>query len=254
MAVLKFLGTAASAPTKRRDNTSFLFKHKNNSFLIDCPGSISHKLLKVKEDYRKINKVIITHHHPDHIYGIVSLIHTQMHFNKKVTIFSNNPSIKIIKHLIKLFKLTKPGFPKIEYINVFENEYFFSNQNLQIKAKKNVHIKESFGLLFSFQEKKLFYSSDTSFSAKMLKSIEGINYLIHDCTASGSTFRRNPQLYKMHTCSTQLADYLKNNSKVTLIPIHFFLIDKKEKEKIRKEFSLVKENIIWVHDYQKIRL
>lgn len=253
MATLKFLGTASSIPSKDRDNTSFIFKYKSNSFLIDCPGAISHKLLKTEEDFRKIKKLIITHHHPDHIYGIISLIHTQMHSNKKLFIFSNKPSIKIIKQLVKIFKLDRSGYPKIKYTDVFEKEFFFSQEGLKVKAVKNIHIEKSFGLLFFWQKKKLFYSSDTSFSQKMLKNTGKIDFLIHDCTASESYFQKYPKLYKMHTSSLQLAGYLKNKPETALIPIHFLLARKKEMSRIRKELSFLKKVVI-PEDYQTITI
>lgn len=253
MAVLKFLGTSASIPSAQRDNTSFFFSYNKTSFLIDCPGSISHKLLKAGEDYKKIKQVIITHHHPDHIYGIISLIHTQAYLNDRLNIFSTTSSIKIIKQLVKIFKLDRPGYPIIKYTDVLEKNYFFSNKGLKIKAVKNAHIKDSFGLYFKFGEKTLGYSSDTSFSKKLLKNFGDADYIIHDCTASSLYFKKYPQLFKMHTCSLQLADYFKDKPKTILIPIHFLLRDKKEKYRIKKELSPLKK-VIFVEDYQKIIL
>lgn len=253
MAIIKFLGTSASIPNQKRDNTSFFFKYKNISFLVDCPGSISHKLLKAGEDYKKIKQIIITHHHPDHIYGIVSLIHTQMHSNKDLTIFSSLPSIKIIKKLTEIFRLNKPGYPKIKYVNVFKNKYFFFKNNLKIKALGNIHIEKSFGLYFSFGKKKMFYSSDTAFSKNLLQKAGKINYLIHEATASSYFAKKYPEFYKMHTTSRQLAFYLKSKPSVTLIPVHFLLSDKKEIERIKKELAGLKK-VIFVRDYQKLKL
>ncbi len=253
MAVLKCLGTSAYIPTKARDNTSFLFSYQGNSFLVDCPGAISHKLLKTDFDFKKIKQVIITHQHPDHIYGIISLIHTQLSFTDKLTIFSSNPSIKIIKQLVKMFKLDKPGFPRINYVNVFEKNYFFQKNNLKAKAVRNVHTKDSFGVYFIFGKKKFFYSSDAAFSLKMLNTIKTTDYLMHDCTASSSFFKKYPQLYKSHTCSLQLKNYLIDKLKIVLIPVHFLLADKKEMTRIRKELSPLKK-VIFLKDYQSLNL
>jgi ribonuclease BN (tRNA processing enzyme) len=248
-----FLGTSSSIPTKERDNTSFLFLYKRKIFLVDCPGAIVQKLLKVNVDFKKLKNIIITHHHPDHIYGIVSLIHTQAYLNDYLNIFTNSECIKIIKKLVKIFSLNKEHYPKINYYDVFKKNPFYSKNGLILEAIRNKHIKNSFGVKFIFGKKSLFYSSDTSFYPKMLEKIKDVKYLIHDCTASSGYFKKHPQLYKMHTCAKDLKEYLKTKSNVILIPIHFLLLRKNEEKKIKQELEALK-NLILIKDFQTLIL
>jgi ribonuclease Z len=252
MAKIIFLGTASSIPTKTRDNTSFIFIHKKETFLIDCPGAIVHKLLKVGINFKKLKNVIITHQHPDHIYGIISLIHTQAYLNNHLNIFSNTPSIGIIQKMVKIFKLDRREYPKIHYTDVFKTHPFYFRDNLKLEAVKNKHIKHSFGIKFSFGNKSLLYTSDTSLYSNLLKEAEKVNYLIHDCTASFSYFIKHPSLYKMHTNAKDLANFLKDK-KAILIPIHFLLLRKKEEERIEKELESLR-NVLFVRDFQAISL
>ncbi len=252
MAEIIFLGTAASIPTARRDNTAFLFSYKKEKFLIDCPGAIVQKLLKVGIDFRKIKNIIVTHEHPDHLYGIISLIHTQMFFNKRINIFSSLPSIKIIKHLVRLFRLNKKDFPKLYYFDVFKKNPFFKKNSLTLLAIKNKHIPYSFGIKFIFGKKSLFYSSDTAFSKEILDAAQKINYLIHDCSASSIFFKKHPT--KLHTPAKTLAEYLKDKREITLIPVHFLLLNKKEMERIKRELLPLKERVIFVKDLEGLKL
>jgi ribonuclease BN (tRNA processing enzyme) len=254
MAKIIFLGTSSSIPTKTRDNTSFLFSHNKQSLLIDCPGSITQKLLKVGFDFRKLQKVIITHHHPDHIYGIISLIHTQAYLNKKIKIYSNKPSLVLIKKLITLFRLNKPQFPQIENIDVFSQKYFMRTSGLTLEAIPNKHAQGSFGIKFSFQKKAILYSSDTAFCPSMLKDYGHFHYVIHDCTASYSYFLQHPQLFKMHTNSVTLAQYMRTMPKTKLIPVHFLLLRKGEEKRIRKELAPFHKQTIFVKDFQTVIL
>ncbi|MCM8831930.1 MAG: MBL fold metallo-hydrolase [Candidatus Omnitrophica bacterium] len=232
-----------------------MFIYKNQIFLIDCPGSIVQKLLKVKVDFRILKNIIITHQHPDHIYGIVSFIHSQMYFNKLLNIFTNRTCIKIIKKLIKIFDLDKPNCLKIKFFDVFKNTIFYKFKDLKLYAIRNKHIKDSFGIKFIFDKKALFYSSDTSFSEKMLNKVEKINYLIYDCTASSSYFKKYPQLYNMHTCAKDLANYLQKNKNIKkLIPVHFLLLNKKEEQRIKDELAILGNRVIFPEDFDIIRL
>ena len=127
MAKITFLGTASSIPSKDRDNTSFLLTHKKENILIDCPGSTAQKLLKIGIPFTKVRQLIITHHHIDHIYGLVSLIHTQGFINTNpITIYTNYPCIKLIKQLVKIFRLGRKQFPRINYVNVYQKKPYFS--------------------------------------------------------------------------------------------------------------------------------
>ena len=259
MAKITFLGTASSIPAKTRDNTSFLFTHKKHNLLVDCPGSISHKLLKIGVDFTKVKNIIITHEHIDHIYGLVSLIHTQGYLNlNPINIFSNPSSIKLIKKLVPLFRLNRKNYPKIRYINVFSKKHFFRKKDLSLEAIKNSHIKNSFGIKFSFakgkSKGKLFYSSDTSFSPSMLEKAGDVDFLIHDCTASYAYFRKHPALYEMHTTSKTLNAYLSAKTKLKLIPIHFLLLEKDEEKRIKKELAGIRKRVIWPQDFKAINL
>ncbi|UCC95174.1 MAG: ribonuclease Z [Candidatus Omnitrophota bacterium] len=254
MARIVFLGTASSIPTRTRDNTSFLLTHMNKTFLVDCPGSVVHKLLKIGADFKKLRNVIITHQHPDHIYGIISLVHTQCYLNDKLNIFSNTYTIRIIKKLVKIFGLGKKPYPALRYINVFTKHSFYSQKGLSLKAIHNVYIQGSFGIKCTFGKKSLLYTSDTSFSRKMLKAAGKVNYLIHDCTASSLYFKKHPSLYRMHTHALSLTEYLKDKPTIKLIPIHFLLLKKEEEDRIKKELSPLRKHLVFVKDFQTLVL
>jgi len=153
MIKIVFLGTAASIATKKRDNTSFVvYIDKQDFILVDCPGSIVQKLDKINLDYTKLTKIIITHHHPDHIYGIVSLIHSQFKMTKKITIFSSKPSIEIIKKLIKIFRLGSINYPRVTFVDVLSKKIFLSSKNIEISAFKNKHAHFSFGINIIYKD------------------------------------------------------------------------------------------------------
>ncbi|MDQ7858057.1 MAG: MBL fold metallo-hydrolase [Armatimonadota bacterium] len=75
-AALVVLGTGGALPTARRDNTALAFRIGTGGVLIDCPGGVYTKLLRAGVDPTALDAVVLTHAHPDHVYGLVSLVHS----------------------------------------------------------------------------------------------------------------------------------------------------------------------------------
>ncbi len=254
MAEITFLGTASSIPTAERDNTALLLKHKKDCLLIDCPGAVSHKLLKAEVDYTVLNKVILTHHHPDHIYGIVHLIHSQYKLNKKISLFTGPATKILVKKLIRLFKLDRPDFPKIDFIDVFGKKFFYSGSGLKIRALRNRHTRDSFGLLCKYGKRSLVYSSDTRICPEIIRAAFSSDYLIHDCTGSSSYFKKYPALAAMHTDARTLCETFKDSRIKKIIPVHFLLLRKGEETRIRKELAPLGQKLFFPSDFDELTL
>ncbi len=71
-----FLGTSASAPSIRRGLPSAVVLHKDYRFLIDCGEGTQRQLLRSGLGFRRLDKILLTHGHLDHILGLAGLIST----------------------------------------------------------------------------------------------------------------------------------------------------------------------------------
>lgn len=70
MAQVILLGTGAALCDATREHTYLVVKGEREAILIDCAGSPVQRLLRVGVALDQIDHVILTHHHPDHIYGL----------------------------------------------------------------------------------------------------------------------------------------------------------------------------------------
>ncbi len=73
---LVFLGTAASAPTVRRGLPAQMLLYRDERFLIDCGEGTQRQILRSGLGFRRLDRVLITHGHLDHILGLGGLIST----------------------------------------------------------------------------------------------------------------------------------------------------------------------------------
>jgi len=73
---LAFLGTSASAPSVRRGLPSAMVLHKEYRFLVDCGEGTQRQLLRSGLGFRRLDKILLTHGHLDHILGLGGLAST----------------------------------------------------------------------------------------------------------------------------------------------------------------------------------
>lgn len=73
---LVFLGTSASAPSIDRGLPSSLVLYRDQRFMVDCGEGTQRQLLRAGLGFRKLDKILLTHGHLDHILGLGGLIST----------------------------------------------------------------------------------------------------------------------------------------------------------------------------------
>ncbi len=71
-----FLGTSASAPSVHRGLSAQVVKHDEFRFLIDCGEGTQRQILQSGIGFKRLNRILITHGHLDHILGLAGLLST----------------------------------------------------------------------------------------------------------------------------------------------------------------------------------
>jgi len=71
-----FLGTSASAPSVHRGLSAQVVMHDEHRFLIDCGEGTQRQILQSGIGFKRLNRILITHGHLDHILGLAGLLST----------------------------------------------------------------------------------------------------------------------------------------------------------------------------------
>jgi len=148
-----FLGTSSGTPTSTRNHTSIFISYKDEKILIDCGEGTQRQLRKAKINPCKITKILITHLHGDHIFGLPGLFQTLglNSYNKTLKIYGPKGIKKLIQNIQETFKTTKAIQIKTETKEV-QGE-FFKNNDFSLKAFSLEHGTPTNGYIFQEKDK-----------------------------------------------------------------------------------------------------
>jgi ribonuclease Z len=149
-----FLGTSASAPSVRRNLPAMLVKHDEYRFLIDCGEGTQRQILQSGIGFKRLNRILITHGHLDHILGLAGLISTLMRWEtmEELEIFGGRGALERIDQLINgvVLRGTRPPVPI--HLRRVTPGVFIDADDFTVTAFP-VHHRGSDSMGYAFQEK-----------------------------------------------------------------------------------------------------
>ncbi len=99
---LTFLGTAASTPLPKRGMPSAVVAHDEYRFMVDCGEDTQRQLMTSGLGFRRLEHILITHPHLDHILGIGGIMSTlsQWETLERVSIYGGQSALDRIEDLL----------------------------------------------------------------------------------------------------------------------------------------------------------
>lgn len=193
MAEAVMLGTGRAVPSPSQENTYFALLGQNSALLIDCAGSPYRRLQKAQIDPARISALIITHFHPDHVYGLPSLLLSLWLVGRKTPLDLYGPEAAIhrAEQMMELYGYgTWPGMYPVHYhpIALTAGAAVLSNEDFEVTAAPGVHVIPAVGL--RVRDKRtgaiFAYSSDTEPAPPIEELARGARLLIHEATGENS--------------------------------------------------------------------
>ena len=100
-----FLGTSQAIPTAKRNHIAMLLHYKNETILVDCGEGTQRQFRKAKINPCKITRLLITHFHGDHVFGLPGLFQTLAlnSYNKTLQVYGPRGTKRFIELICRLF-------------------------------------------------------------------------------------------------------------------------------------------------------
>lgn len=253
MAILQFLGTSNSTPDLEHGNTHMLLSIDQHNILIDCPGDIIQRILKLHLSMDHITELILTHFHPDHVGG-VSLLLMDMWLMKRakpLTIIANRHTLNGLQNLMDASGWnTWPNFYPVNFVPIEDNidihTPIYQSQSVRITTTFVNHFLPTNALRFDFLKcgKAIAYSSDTEPCPQFVNLAQGANIIIHEATGAGMG----------HSSAVEAAQIAKQANASELVLIHYEKRGEELWEMVREAQQQFDGPVYLAYDFQKIEI
>lgn len=138
-----FFGTSAAAPSIHRGLPSQMVIAREHRFLIDCGEGTQRQILKSGVGFRKMNRILLTHGHLDHILGLGGLLSTIAHWEEGIEfleIYGGSSTLERVGFLV--FGVALRGFEPpmpITLVELAPNTVIFEDKHMQVSAFPVTH-------------------------------------------------------------------------------------------------------------------
>lgn len=133
---ITFLGTSASAPSPKRNLPSYLVQHDEFRFLVDCGEGTQRQILQSGVGFKRLNRILITHGHLDHILGLAGLVSTFMRWESidSLEIYGGKSALERINDLLHGVVLRGATAPMPIRLNTIKKGVFFEGADFTVSA------------------------------------------------------------------------------------------------------------------------
>ena len=162
---IRFLGTAASVPTQQRSLSSAVVLYRNERFMIDCGEGTQRQILRSGMGFKRLDKILLTHRHLDHILGLGGLSSTLGRWGsmESMQIMGHPATLQRVRELMKVvFNPRWESNRKIELVPI-EAGPIFETADMTVEAVAVDHRNTpTFGFVFQERARRHFLEEQAS--------------------------------------------------------------------------------------------
>ncbi len=222
MASMILLGTGAALSDATREHTYMVAQGASGAILLDCGGSPTQRLEKSGITLDQIDHVILTHHHPDHIYGVsVFLLDLWLAGRKRALhIYGLAETLRSTRAMMHAFEWERwfdHGFFPIEFHRVPKTprHALIVTSDFAVFTSPTQHLLPTIAtrIVNKASGQSLTYSSDTELCDAVAELATASDILIHEATT-----RVTPSLG--HSSAQQAGEQAQRAGVKRLVLVH----------------------------------
>lgn len=192
MPTLHLLGTGASLSGAGRTTTMLAFESGGSVVLVDCGGDAIERLLSAGLDPQRIDLLILTHEHPDHVGGFPLLVQ-KLWLGKRSRPLPIRGPARALDHARRLFATYDTsgwkGLPALEWgeVEPREGAPVWADGGWHITAAPGQHGRTpsvAIRVEVDGAAGAVGYSSDTERSGAVARLARGARILVHEATGA----------------------------------------------------------------------
>ncbi|WP_193708244.1 MBL fold metallo-hydrolase [Alkalibaculum sporogenes] len=220
---LTVLGNNGPYPTANGACSGYLIEHDDTKILLDCGNGVMSNLLNVC-DIMKLDAIILTHLHPDHISDIFIMRYALQRKGIQIPLYApSSPSDE---------------YKRLEYKNVFDiceiyQDLKLTIGQLSITFREFKHVLRNYGICIETENKKFVYTGDMIYDENIIEFASNSDVLLIEAGVLHRDLKFNPP----HLSAKQACEIGKKSKVKKLFLTHFnpeYTIDEYIKESINQ--------------------
>jgi ribonuclease BN (tRNA processing enzyme) len=177
------LGSGSCVPSYKRYPASYFFYpfNLNENWLVDIGEGALFRLSEAGVSYREIDRIFVSHTHPDHIGALVPLLLALNYTpgfkrQKPLYIYGSDDVREYLQMHLDFAPYLRSNFP-MEFIALLPDEGI-KIENSLLKTKKMEHFNPTFGYRWNFGGYVVVYGGDGGFSDALIQLAYEADFLI----------------------------------------------------------------------------
>jgi ribonuclease BN (tRNA processing enzyme) len=195
---LTILGTSSGLPQPNRACSGYLLKVGQSCSLIDCGGGVTSSFLKTGFDSLAVDRIFISHTHPDHVCELplfIQLVYLRGRTKRLDVYVPNEFENPLMQYLYSVY-LIRERLPFELKIIGYEHRFeFYGNFNLDAYETRHLHKyseeirslnlpnkMQAHCFVMEIDNKRVFYSGDIESFSEIKGHLDGCEYALIEST------------------------------------------------------------------------
>lgn len=143
---ITFLGTSAGIPTSKRGLPAIAIKIGGDLLLLDCGEGCQRQMMTAKIRFGSLKRILITHLHGDHVFGLPGLLHTFSLMNREndLEIYGPPGLTEFISCFVNITQLTY----KVKITELNDGEVLnFKDYKIAVKTTDHTLINYAYAII-----------------------------------------------------------------------------------------------------------